>query len=326
MHNEYSHKIKSENFEKRIDGLKELFPNSVLLASLNEKDKNVDLNISINLSEISIDDILSLQSELSLHNTACEAAYLLYSKYKNEWLIKLINCENIQLLAKEVSAHIESLSALHRKLKRLLSFSFIKIEKSEINENNSLKKILEFLIYGKTVIVQFGNNYSTLSYLLISNILTRMLYKKIFSGVTERKTEQIVIVIEEAHKFLHPSIASQTPFGMISREMRKYGISLLIVDQRPSQIDNEVLSQISTKFILNMTDEKDILAALSGAPQVQNLKKLLEENNNNQEALLISHVVSFPCLIKTLTYDFEFCKNLKNNEFLKEISEEALYF
>jgi len=42
----------------------------------------------------------------------------------------------------------------------------------------------------------------------------------------------------------------QTIFGTIAREMRKYFVTLLVVDQRPSGIDNEVMSQIGTALLL----------------------------------------------------------------------------
>jgi len=46
-------------------------------------------------------------------------------------------------------------------------------------------------------------------------------------------------LIEEAHRFLDPATVRQTIFGTIAREMRKYFVTLLVVDQRPSGIDNE---------------------------------------------------------------------------------------
>lgn len=48
-----------------------------------------------------------------------------------------------------------------------------------------------------------------------------------------------MITIEEAHKFLNHNAAKQTFFGFITREMCKYYVSLLVVDQIPSGIDTE---------------------------------------------------------------------------------------
>jgi uncharacterized protein len=42
-----------------------------------------------------------------------------------------------------------------------------------------------------------------------------------------------VIVVEEAHKLLNREMASQTTFSTIARELRKYYVTLLIIDQRP---------------------------------------------------------------------------------------------
>ncbi len=76
---------------------------------------------------------------------------------------------------------------------------------------------------------------------------------------------QLVFVVEEAHKLLNREMASQTTFSTIAREMRKYYVTLLIVDQRPSQIYDEVLSQLGTRICGYLTDDEDIRAVLSGA-------------------------------------------------------------
>ena len=56
-----------------------------------------------------------------------------------------------------------------------------------------------------------------------------------------------MIVVEEAHKLLNREMAAQTTFSTIAREMRKYYVTLLIIDQRPSQIYDEVMSQLGTR-------------------------------------------------------------------------------
>ena len=84
-----------------------------------------------------------------------------------------------------------------------------------------------------------------------------------------------MITIEEAHKFLNPQAARQTIFGIIAREMRKYYVSLLVVDQRPSGIDEEIISQIGTKIVAQLNDEKDIQAVLTGVNNASNLRAVL---------------------------------------------------
>ncbi len=63
---------------------------------------------------------------------------------------------------------------------------------------------------------------------------------------------------------MEPGIAELTIFGTIARELRKYNVTLLIVDQRPSGIDPEVMSQIGTRVTCLLDDESDIRAVFSG--------------------------------------------------------------
>ena len=73
----------------------------------------------------------------------------------------------------------------------------------------------------------------------------------------------------------------------IAREMRKYNVTLLVVDQRPSAIDNEVLSQIGTKLACLLDDEKgcdcicDIVRTMRKADR--------EGGNDHEEAIHLRH-------------------------------------
>ena len=46
--------------------------------------------------------------------------------------------------------------------------------------------------------------------------------------------------------------------------MRKYNVTLLVVDQRPSGIDDEIMSQIGTKLTCLLDSDRDVDAVLSG--------------------------------------------------------------
>ena len=94
--------------------------------------------------------------------------------------------------------------------------------------------------------------------------------------------------------------------------MRKYDVTLLIVDQRPSGIDSEVLSQVGTKLICLLDDEKDIDAVLTGMAGASSLRGVLASLETKQQALIMGHAVPMPVVIKTRTYDDEdFRKSLK---------------
>jgi len=112
-----------------------------------------------------------------------------------------------------------------------------------------------------------------------------------------------MITIEEAHKFLNATAAKQTIFGTIAREMRKYYVSLLVVDQRPSGIDAEVLSQIGTKIIAQLNDDRDIQAVLTGVNGAQHLRTILAGLDTKKQALLLGHALAMPVVVQTRDYD-----------------------
>jgi len=174
--------------------------------------------------------------------------------------------------------------------------------------------LFEYLDRGIHVVLEFGNHTSLLCYLLISNIITRRLHD-IYVAKTEKflstqqagdEPKKLVITIEEAHKFLNPQAAKQTIFGVIAREMRKYYVSLLIVDQRPSGIDQEIISQIGTKIVALLSDDKDIQAVLTGVSNGNGLRAILASLDTKKQALVMGHAVPMPVVVRTREYDEAF--------------------
>ena len=58
-------------------------------------------------------------------------------------------------------------------------------------------------------------------------------------------------------------------------EMRKYNVTLLVIDQRPSQIDADVMSQIATRITGRMNDADDIAAIFAGVEGADGLRSVL---------------------------------------------------
>ena len=270
---------------------------------------------------MSVEDIAPLQDELRLNNTAVESAYMVYAIYKERWLRTLLSLEgpDVEEFAKEIGAHPGSLVALHRKLKRLESFPFMV---KKLQDGDVVDRIMEYLDRGINVVLEFGQQTSMLCYLLVANIIARRIHEMYVKKseryyATQRKEDQprqLMITIEEAHKFLNPSAARQTTFGTIAREMRKYYVSLLVVDQRPSGIDDEVLSQLGTKITALLNDEKDISAVLTGVNGTEGLRSVLASLDSKQQALVLGHAVPMPVVIKTREYGPEFYAAMGGHE------------
>jgi DNA helicase HerA-like ATPase len=266
---------------------------------------------------VTVEDIAPLQEELKLNPTAVESAYLIYAIYRDRWLRTLLDLEgpDVEEFAGQIGAHAGSLVALHRKLKRLESFPFMVRRHTE---GDVIDTIMDSIDRGIHIVLEFGQQTSMLCYLLVANIITRRIHdlyvkkseRYYASQRIEDRPRQLVITIEEAHKFLNPIAAKQTIFGQIAREMRKYYVSLLIVDQRPSGIDEEVLSQIGTKITALLNDEKDIQAVLTGVSNAAGLRSVLASLDSKQQALVFGHAVPMPVVIRTRDYDEQFYREM----------------
>lgn len=323
MHNEYGFQAMKESGNGKggfVKGLKQLFGSEVALFSLDpestrKRGQAPDHEVHITYDQIAVEDVIALQDELQLNPTASESAYLVYALYKNKWLRTLLSLDgpDVESFAEEIGANKSSLSALHRKLKRLEGFPFMV---DRLAGQDAVDTMMDYIDRGIHVVLEFGRQTSMLAYLLVANIISRRVHEKYVAKsenfyATQNPADQprhLVITIEEAHKFLNPSTAKQTIFGTIAREMRKYYVSLLVVDQRPSGIDEEVLSQLGTKITALLNDEKDIGAVLTGVSNGPGLRSVLASLDSKQQALVFGHAVPMPVVIKTRNYDEAFYK------------------
>lgn len=82
-----------------------------------------------------------------------------------------------------------------------------------------------------------------------------------------------LVLCEEAHRYIPNDqtagfLPTRQSIARIAKEGRKYGVSLGLVSQRPSELDETILSQCSTVFAMRLSNERDQLImrkAISGA-------------------------------------------------------------
>ncbi|MGQ0792645.1 MAG: ATP-binding protein [Deltaproteobacteria bacterium] len=322
MHNEYGWDSKREG-GGFVKGLKQLFPERVSIFSLDPKSTarrgaKCDVEVYISLDQIDIEDIALLQDELQLHATAMESAYAIYRQHGERWLTELLswNQDDMPEIAKGLGAHQSSLAALYRKLVMLRKLPFIVDDRTK--GEGAIKKIIDYLGHGINVVLEFGKSNNALAYLLVANIVSRRIHDY-YIDRTENyyatrdpadQPKQLMITIEEAHKFLNPQTAKQTIFGTIARELRKYSVTMMIVDQRPSGIDDEVISQVGTRITALLNDERDIQSVLTGVSNTSGLRAVLASLDTKQQALILGHAVPMPVVIKTRDYDQRFYREI----------------
>ncbi len=318
MHSEYGWDSQSEN-HTLVKGLRQLFGSQVHVYTLDpgySGRSGVDGQVVIGLNQIDVEDVLSLQDELNLSSTAAESSYLLADRFKEQWLATLLDMDSeaIKEFAESAGAHAGAITALKRKLSQLRRMDFVR-DKADFSVVNQM---IDALAHGRHVVLEFGRHSNLKEYMLVANIITRRIHHR-WREQTERYQQskqkadaprQLMITIEEAHKFLTPAIARQTIFGTIAREMRKYSVTLLVVDQRPSSIDAEIMSQLGTRITALLNDDKDIDAVFAGVSGSRGLKTVLATLESKQQALVLGHAVKMPVVVQTRAYDEQFYRAL----------------
>lgn len=349
MHNEYGFNDKSSDTNQDVKGLKTLFKSGVRCVGLGAgstiRGNQVDFNLEISTGDISTSDIETLSRELNLRETTPTILNALYGTFKDKWFaaFRAMSRETVMIeddrgKTKEVPAegsvakwamengvNVMAAEALHDKLRRLFSQPYIVDNPAA----DSVAQIIQSLEAGKHVVLSFGEHESDLDYLLVSNLLTRKIRaaweKKTNEFRTHGKAEPkpLIIVVEEAHKLLNREMAAQTTFATIARELRKYYVTLLIVDQRPSQIDDEVMSQLGTRISGWLGDDLDIQAVLSGLAGRDALRGMLARLQPKEEVLLLGWGVPMPLPVRSRRYDEAFWKEMgKGKRSSEEISRE----
>ncbi len=312
MQSEYGWAGYSEK-QRQVKGLKQLFPSRVAVFSLDEESSKrrgltPDYVVRIGYDELEPEDVHMLRETLDLSDVAAEAAYSLQRHFGKSWLkdfLALSGGQAVGELAQGLNVNERALATLHNRLSRFRRFHFL----DDGPGHDSVNQVLHYLDRGMHVVLEFGRYQSDLAaYILVANLLTRRIHERYVQrkekamGDQREEPRPLVITIEEAHKFLSPQVAGQTIFGAIAREMRKYNVTLLVVDQRPSGIDEEVMSQLGTKITCLLDNEKDIDAVLTGVSGSRKLRSVLARLESRQQALVFGHAVPMPVVIQTREY------------------------
>ncbi len=139
---------------------------------------------------------------------------------------------------------------------------------------------------------------------VVTGVFARFLYDVQFWMDSAKRTP-FVFVCDEAHLYLPvkndaDAVERQALFSFerIAKEGRKYGVSLLVVSQRPSDVSRTILSQCNNFLVLRLTNDEDqnvvrrlmpdsLAGVLEGLP-------LLDTG----EALLLGDAILLPARIK----------------------------
>lgn len=238
-----------------------------------------------------------------------------------------INYDNLfeaiqSITSEEVKTHrINNLSlgALKNRIVPFERYAFLK-NRGESKREDSIEHMFTKLIEGKSIVIDFGKyGINTHLYLFVANMITRRLYHMYSQKEDIGNLPPLVVVVEEAHKFLKSGIIQHTIFDRIARETRKFQLTMAFVDQRPSQIDEEVYSQIANTFVMHMIDEKDIKRVVQTLPDAKKWRGVISGLQKRQ-CIVCGDAVAVPSIVEILDYKNE--QELKKKlEIIKPLSE-----
>lgn len=185
-----------------------------------------------------------------------------------------------------------------------------KVDGSEYNTNDFSDILKSFIGYSTdkknniTIIDLSGIPFEVLS--IVVSLINRLVFDFCFYfKMTKKANEEspILVVLEEAHNYIPQSESVKyrsvkKSIERIAKEGRKYGLSLMIVSQRPSEISETIFSQCNNFVAMRLTNPSD----------QQYVKRLMPDSVSaitdtlpvleRQEALIIGDCIPIPTIVR----------------------------
>ncbi|MGY3695066.1 DNA helicase HerA-like ATPase [Bradyrhizobium sp. USDA 3240] len=142
---------------------------------------------------------------------------------------------------------------------------------------------------------------------LVVGLLSRVLFEVMFWGrdiPDLGKQRPVLLVFEEAHRYLPSGEGffiqgyARRSVQRILKEGRKYGLGALLVSQRPSELDETILSQCGTFVALRLTNGQDQGRVKSAVPdELAGLVELLPALRTG-EAIITGEAMQIPSRVR----------------------------
>lgn len=130
----------------------------------------------------------------------------------------------------------------------------------------------------------------------LAKVIVKIVSKMIFDFSKSRKIRASIpfhLIIEEAHRYVVADndkfLLGYNIFERIAKEGRKYGVLIDLISQRPVDISETVVAQMSNFLVLKMTHPKDLEYIEKMLPNVSS--DIIEKLNSLQSGTLVSLVM-----------------------------------
>ena len=133
----------------------------------------------------------------------------------------------------------------------------------------------------------------------------------------------LFLVVEEAHVLIPRDRRTLTKYwaGRVAREGRKFGVGLVLVSQRPKNVDADVLSQTNNKIILRMVEPEDIRYVQRASEELSDDIAGLLPSLNPGEAVVTGKMAPLPGLVK-----IDYCEGKRRGGDIDVVGEWERYW
>lgn len=165
----------------------------------------------------------------------------------------------------------------------------------------------------------------------IVDVVVSLLCRLIFDFALWSDREDAIptlLVCDEAHRYIPGDETlgfepTRRSIARIAKEGRKYGVSICLVTQRPSEISEPILSQCSTVFALRMSNEKDQNFVRRTLPETAGGLLNTLPTLRQQEAIVVGEGVAHPMHIRFNDLDAQFRPRGESTNFPKAWENDA---
>jgi DNA helicase HerA-like ATPase len=214
--------------------------------------------LRITLGEITLGD---LQTAYDWSPAQLDAIHQLQRLYRDEWLLAVADdaADPVDLAEQLRGGATSTIQVIQRRARRILELPCIS---RDLSQPSLSGRIVSELTEGYSVLVE-TSGLADVEEVLVASVITRRLLEtaaEAYLGDRDRFAvlPPTLVALEEAQRVLSRAKRSdENVFPRLAREGRKFKVGLCAVSQQPKLIDDELLSQFNTFFVLGLADEKD---------------------------------------------------------------------
>lgn len=218
-------------------------------------------SLRVSLGELSADDLRTAYDWSRAQEEAIFELERYYGHADLRWLVDLAQVDDLSGFRDAALGNrvpLNTLQVVHRRARRIIALPCIARD-PQVSVGNA---VIGELRNGKVVLVDVSGLSST-EEVLVASFLTRRVIDEWSSVYLEEpdiheRMPVVSIVLEEAQRVLSANKDRESNvFPRLAREGRKFKVGFCAITQQPKLLDDELLSQFNTFFVLGLADERD---------------------------------------------------------------------